>query len=373
MVNKCTHFFYFSDLILSTIIKQRMSKEDFGVCFLGMGDCGSKIVQITETFNTNINETVKNTFINKNTTNNFMTGTTQTFRIKGLSCGGNLNISNISQKAVVSINFDSLDSSVDESTFNNMMTNAVAAVVDRNNEIKQEFMSAGADITTTTKTINENITRVATNNVYNDFKSTIMKLKADQDIGIIDVTVLGTCDINNISQTIQMDIVVKTISDRITKNLTDLMQDNKTKLDEKNKNKIESTGFFGDLGRALSGLVDSFTGPFKWIAILIGVAVIVSMLGIAIWRIVAAAKGQAAVGKPQGMEGMIRATGLAAAQIKSTSSGPSTGVRPRSLTLPTGSRPRASGMLAKGTAALGRKGGDSGLDMYGGWGNLSEA
>lgn len=302
-----------------------MSKEDFGVCVLGMGDCGSHITQITNNFNTTLNEHIKNQMINKNTTSNFMTGASQNLTIKGLTCGGNINISNIEQKAILSINFNSLDQSVDQNTFNNMMKNAVEATIERNNDIKQEFASAGADINQQTTNISNNISRVVSNDVYNDFKTTIAKMKADQDIGIIDVSSTGNCNISNIKQDIQLDMIVKTISDKMTENFNKVIQENKDKLDEKNKNKIESTGFFGDLGRGLAGLVDSFTGPFKWIAILIGVAIIVSVLGVAVWRIIAAATGKAELGKPQGIKefgeaaGKVgKAVGTVASKVSST-------------------------------------------------------
>lgn len=330
-----------------------MSQENFGICIAGMGDCGTKITQVTQNFNTTVSENIKNTMINKNTTNNFMAGTSQNFQIKGLSCGGDLNISNIQQKAVISIDFSALDESVDKTTFDTMMKAAVQSAVERNNDIKQEFLSTGSEVNQTTTNISTNINRVVSNDVYNDFKANLIKMKANQDIGIIDVAAVGTCNINDIKQDIQLDLVVKTIASKLTENFAKLVQDNQTSLKDVSKTKVESTGMFGDLGRALSGVIDSFTGPFRWIAILIGGAVIISVLGVAIWRVVAAVKGNAAAGRPQSISGVIRATSDAAGKLRSSKPG-------RSRSKPTGGTSVVPSLdLSKDIP--------SGETMYGGW------
>ena len=303
-----------------------MNRENFGICILGMGDCGSHINQTTENFNTNISENFKSQMINKNTVSNFMTGSSQNFMIKNLNCGGDLNISNIQQKSLLKIDFSVLDTSIDKNTFDNMAKEAVNATIDRNNDVKQEFASNGADITTRTTNINTNISRIVNDDVFNDFKTTIAKMKADQDMQFIDMRAQGSCNISDIKQDIQIDMICKVVSDKLTENFNKLIQENSSKVVEKNKNKVESTGFFGDLGRGLAGLVDSFTGPFKWIAILIGLAIVVSVLGVAIWRVISAATGHAAVAKPDSLSKAVGAMSKGVSKVASKVS--STGTKP---------------------------------------------
>lgn len=230
--------------------------ERFGICILGMGDCTPKITRLTETFTTSISRNLKERIMNINKTTQFMSGATQVFRLKNLRCGGNLNMSNISQKAVMSINYSSLDKAIDENTFKDMQEQAIKQAVESNDEIKTEFMSGGgADINETSKIVSTNIREVRDSYTYNDFKSFINQMKVSQEIDMGNFDIGKDCNINNISQTIQIDIIANEIAEKMSKAFTDLAQKNESSSTAKAQTKIESTGFIGDLGRGIKGIM----------------------------------------------------------------------------------------------------------------------
>lgn len=256
--------------------------ERFGVCILGMGDCTPKITRLTETFTTTVSRNLKERIMNINKSTQFMSGATQVFRLKNLRCGGELNLSNISQKAVFSINYSSLDKAIDENTFKDIQEQAIKQAVESNDEIKTEFMSGGgADINETSKVVSTNIREVRDSYTYNDFKSFVNTMKASQEIDMGNFDIGKDCNINNISQDIQIDIIANEIAEKMSKAFTDLAQKNESDSSSKAQTKIESTGMFGDIGRALSGIMTGL-GIGLMLPLIIGVVGFLLLAGLVI-------------------------------------------------------------------------------------------
>jgi hypothetical protein len=267
-----------------------------GVCVFGQGDCGPKVNNVSQTFNQSLSENIKNTLVSKSTSIGAVMAAEQIVDFSGadLSRCEEVNISGISQKAVLNYNFSMLETAYDETKFVDMVKNNVEKTLQQKIEAKSEALNGGntGTVNNIQQNYNNTVSRLVNSISYNDFKNIMSEMRTRQKVSFAGMTLGGRfCNIQNISQDVMMDMASKLISDKITKEFTQLAKENELKESVTSEGKFMASGVIGDLGRGISAITTSlFTGignlvgEFTKPMIMIGIVIIVAILAYIIYR-----------------------------------------------------------------------------------------
>jgi hypothetical protein len=229
-----------------------------------MGGGASRVENVSRTFNESLTENIKNTMIQKSTSIGAVMSSSQIIDFSGMDLRlcDNVNFSDITQKSVISYNFQMLESSIDEKEFRDMMKTNVEKTIEQDNDVKSESLSsAGSDVKNVTETLNSNINRLVSSISYSDFKSIMTDMSAKQRMNFRGMKLGGSnCNFNNISQDIAMVYAAQMISEKVTKEFSQIVSENMEKTDTKSKTVLTATGPIGDLGRGISNMTSSLFG-----------------------------------------------------------------------------------------------------------------
>lgn len=267
-----------------------------GTCVFGQGDCGPKVNNVSQSFNQALTENIKNTLISKSVSIGAVMAAEQIIDFSGadMSKCENVNISGIAQKAVLNYNFEMLDSSIDESSFVNMVRGNVEKTLKQNLDAKSEALNGGNTgvVNNISQTYTNSVDRLVNSINYNDFKNVMMEMKTRQKVSFAGMTLGGKyCNISGINQDVMMEMAAKVLSEKITKEFTQLAKENTLKETTESKNTFMASGVLGDLGRGISGITSSiFTGlgnlvgEFTKPMIMIAIVILVCIVAYVIYR-----------------------------------------------------------------------------------------
>jgi hypothetical protein len=267
-----------------------------GTCVFGQGDCGPKVNNVSQSFNQTLTENIKNTLISKSVSIGAVMAAEQIIDFSGadMSKCENVNISGIAQKAVLNYNFDMLDSSIDESSFVNLVRGNVEKTLKQNLDAKTEALNGGNTgvVNNISQTYTNSVDRLVNSINYNDFKNVMMEMKTRQKVSFAGMTLGGKyCNISGINQDIMMEMAAKVISEKITKEFTNLAKENSLKEATESKNTFAASGVIGDLGRGISGItstlftgVGNLVGEFTKPMIMIAIVILVCIVAYVIYR-----------------------------------------------------------------------------------------
>jgi hypothetical protein len=235
-----------------------------GVCIWGAGDCGPKVNNVSQSFNVQLVENIKETLINKSTSIGATMSTNQVFSLTNvdMSLCQNSNISGISQKAVANYNFSMVEKAFDETSFTNMMRTAVNKTLDQNITAKSEALNGGNTgvVNNVNQSYSNSVDRLVNSINFNDFKNVMSEMQIRQTIGLSGLKLSGkNCNISDISQFAMMEIAASMLSEKVTVEFTKLAKENEQKESTKSTSTFFASGVLGDLGRGISGVVSGVT------------------------------------------------------------------------------------------------------------------
>jgi len=225
-------------------------KTHEGFCFLGVGDCGTKQISVSDTINKVLTENVSNTAKSCAAS----TGQNQLLALKGLSAGGDISIDGVSQTGDVKMDFSCL-----QSTKNNFSSNT-ALKNDLDKKLKQ--MTAGyqfqpSEQEEVTKLINDVTNKTTTNSVSNCIANTFN----NQTLLIESLSTKGNISIKNISQEATSTVVAKCVQDDKTTVSAVNNLENKLKVQQEQEAKgvdiFASFASFGAWATAVTAIVFS--------------------------------------------------------------------------------------------------------------------
>lgn len=231
-----------------------------GICVWGAGDCGPKVNNVSQSFNVQLVENIKETLINKSTSIGATMSTNQVFSLTNvdMSLCQNSNISNISQKAVANYNFSMVEKAFDETSFTNMMRSAVEKTLDQNITAKSEALNGGNTgvVNNVNQSYSNSVDRLVNSINFNDFKNVMSEMQIRQTIGLSGLKLSGkNCNISDISQFAMMELAASMLSEKVTVEFTKLAKENEQKESTKSTSTFFASGVIGDLGRGISGIV----------------------------------------------------------------------------------------------------------------------
>lgn len=221
---------------------------------------GNQTSSVTENFNRNVSESITQQMTNITRSSSGAISGSQVLKFKNITCGGDFVVRGIQQKMVVKYNFSRIAQVVNQTELKRMLQNAVENAVQKDQNVKAEFLSFGASTADQTRNYQENVSRVVNSYSHNDLTNDIMTAQAQQEIGFDTIEAGGNCDFSNISQEVHLEVIIKNMSSNMTAMFQQIVEENKTKSTTETSQTVESTGLFGDVGRAVGGIVDSLGG-----------------------------------------------------------------------------------------------------------------
>lgn len=258
-------------------ITPRRYKEGF--CLAGIiGDCASSNENVTESFNENVTENIRNTLIEISSTNAGVIEGTQTINISDLKCR-TLRISGITQKNISKVNFSNLSDVMTEERLQSMLTSAVKQTAETDQDVNAAFMSGATDNSDATITKNRNINRVVSNYKLSDFRANLAELSGKQLINIANNEVDTDCDISNLSQTLELDVLAANIGESLTKSFADVVLDAESEQDSKTSQDNEAGGIGDVISAFFSGLSGLLGGWALYLIALIVVVIVLVFVG----------------------------------------------------------------------------------------------
>lgn len=240
---------------------------------------------VSDMFNKTVNTTVNSALVNMARQTQAVSTITQNIDFSGLKCGGDINISGVSQKAIATINTSIMSKNMNQNTLSSMLTNAAQQASDSDQNATANFLAntlSKTDTSSSTKTVNDVINTVSNSYTLNDFQNDMQSINADQTMNFANMSSDKKCTIKDLSQYASLDIVSKNISDRMTTTLTDLLT--KTDYDQavKNHQVATSTGPLEGLAKVFGAIGDIFTGPIGYaivaMVLIIGVIIVVVII-----------------------------------------------------------------------------------------------
>lgn len=236
------------------------------------------IKTVTSTVNREINETLMQ-MVSKNST--IISGT-QTINISDLQCGGDLNISGISQKQIVTVNLKNLENIETYETLFSAAQQGLNAAVSSDNDIKKGALSLASDmgVSTTSDATGNIINEVKRGYTFQRFKEDLQQIDQAQYVNISRIVAGGTCNIRNISQYIVLEYVANNITDIIMEYVSEKVSNNEAINRGDSKTKYEQKGFFGEILEGITNMIKGITGGiFTVIALFIAIIIAVFYLG----------------------------------------------------------------------------------------------
>lgn len=235
-----------------------------GPCVFGQGYCGPTVNNIVQTFNQNLTEKLTSSSIIKNTAASAIMSSTQNIDMSGMLFDGcqSLNISNITNKAVIKYDFNMMAKNITQVQFENTLKTAVDAAIKSDTKATTEALSGGAQSVTNniTQNYNNTINRLVNSYSYSDFTKLMANMSNQQTIslkGMKAVKIPGACNITNIGNDAALTIVMSIISDTISSEFTKIIQENEAKTAVATTTTTSAQGVIGDTGRAVSNVITS--------------------------------------------------------------------------------------------------------------------
>ena len=237
--------------------------------------------KVAEIFNSSVNNTINSTLVTIARQTQAISTTTQTIDLSGLSCGGAINISGISQKSVAIINTNIMSNNVNQNTLSNMLTNAIKQASDSDQDTTANFLANTLSkniATDKTVTKSDIINTIANSYTLNDFQNDMQSINTTQSINLSNMSSNDKCTISNLSQNARLDIVSKNMSTRMTNTLTKLLTQTNYDQAVENKQIVKSTGPLEEIFSAIGNI---FTKPIVY-AIIAMIVLLVVIITIAI-------------------------------------------------------------------------------------------
>lgn len=278
-----------------------------GACVFGMGDCGPKVNNVSQTFSQALTENIKSTMISKSTSIGAVMSSEQTIDLHGadMSMCESVDISGLTQKSVISYNFSMIETSYDESSFTDMIRNSVDKTLKENLTVKSEALNGGTTgvVNNVDQSYNNSVDRLVNSISYNDFKNIMSEMKSRQTINLSGMKLAGKyCKITDLSQDVMMEYACKLMSDKVTKEFTSIAKENAVKTNTDVSNSFSASGLIGDLGRGISGITASFgaaLGNVLSVALqplmMFGIVILVIIIAYVIYRAMMSGKAEGMV------------------------------------------------------------------------------
>lgn len=267
-----------------------------GPCIFGQGYCSPNINNVTQTFNKNLNETINQNLMQYATSVNAVMTVNQDSSVTGVqvvNCTGPVSITSGSNTAKVTFDFSRIANTMNEIKYNNLMTNAVSSALDATNKATNGALSAGnaANVLNLNQTANETISRLVNSYSLSDFNNLMAQMTVNQKSTISNVVIDGgggSCTVASGNNAAELTFTASVISNAVSTSLAKMIQEANVASTTKADNSVTSTGLIQDLGNAISSIFtsigDIFTGPFKYIILIIGLFILVSVIGAIISR-----------------------------------------------------------------------------------------
>jgi hypothetical protein len=191
-------------------------------------------------------------------------------------CKGDFNFNNFSQKAIVKYNLSRLNTSQSYQSIKSSIEAGVRNALNSDTTVKKGALSLAADvgITNESQAINKTANIIANSYDFSTFSNDVIRLDQSQVQNIKNViSDTGDCNLNNISQTIVLDVMIKQITQTISSNVATLLNNSQTFQSTETKTDYTQTGVLQDFFNGLSNIFSSISG-FFWIILIIVFAAI---------------------------------------------------------------------------------------------------
>ena len=279
-----------------------------------MGATASK--QSVTTVNKNLSETLSTTTQTIAQTSSAQSGTSQNFTIKDLSaCGGDINISNIQQETIALYNFSQMATSTSESDYQTAIKNSLNSLAESDTTVKNEL--GGVGITTDEQynlAVQDSISRIATVVNQAALSNISANMTNSQDLSFLDFSTVcgpgtfnsgGNININNITQSIQLDFVSEQVAILATQEYSKIVAENALAVQSGQKLYVQNTGFASLVSAWFSGI----TGIIVTIIIVLALLIAIIVVPIVVLKRKAKKKAAALLGAPGAAKASVATTG----------------------------------------------------------------
>ncbi len=248
----------------STALFGNVPTSQGGPCVFGQGYCGATTNNIVQTFNKTLTEKLSNSSIIKNTAAKAVMSSTQVIDFSNMEISGcqAVNISNVTNKAVLKYDFNMMAKSITQTEYAATLKTAVDTALKSDTRATNEAFSGGAQSVTNnvTQNYNDTVNRLVNSYSYSDFTNLMATMNNAQTVsfkGMKIKDVAGLCNISNVGNDISISIAMSVVSENISKEFTKILQENVAKTAVAATTETKATGVIGDTGRAVSGIIDS--------------------------------------------------------------------------------------------------------------------
>jgi len=176
-------------------------------------------------FNDLVSKNLNNIFISKvNQSVGSVLGS-QKIKIQNVNCENTI-IEDITQKMVVTYNFNKIAETFDPNTLKIVITNAVRQAAKADSTIESEFLITPNSVSmSSTEIFNANVDKVVNNYSYQEFTNNLNQAQASQFVGIAYLSGKD-CTIGSINQTLYMEMITNNISKRLTEAFQQMQAEN---------------------------------------------------------------------------------------------------------------------------------------------------
>ena len=248
-----------------------------------MGVTTSK--QKVESFNENLVENLSTTTQSISQSSNAAVGTTQGFEISNLkACGGDINVSDISQNVIAEFNFSQMATTTAEADYQTAMKNALESLVEKDTTVKNELGGIGVTNDEQYNTnVQKNINKIVSSVTQSALSSIASTMTTNQSAKLLNFETVcgpgtfntgGNININNISQNVQLDFVTDQVAALGTKVYSTIVAENDAAIAAGQTLYVENTGFATLLSAWFSGITGIIVTIIIVFVLLIAVIVI---------------------------------------------------------------------------------------------------
>lgn len=174
--------------------------------------------------------------------------TYQKMNWSNLHCLGDLNISNISQDAMVQLDMEQVAEHIDSIDIEAKVSEFIDIITKQDSNIATELGAPQGDNEQIDKTYMETRKRFTNNVNKSTFNEVMAKVTNFQEINVDSAMVLGDCNFNNLSQNFWSELVIRSISTSLTDVFSQIVQENKLKKETDQGFSFEGSGLGSILG-----------------------------------------------------------------------------------------------------------------------------
>lgn len=236
-----------------------------------MGNSPAKIETVSRAISENVQRSLTSTIVSLVASSNATLSANQLIDISGVTCKGDFNMNNVSQKSVIKYNLTRLNTSSAYQAIQSSIANGIENALESDTSVKKGALSLASDMGVTTETDAKSLTinEITSSYTFNNYTNDVTSINSAQTISVKNIiSQTGDCNLNNISQSIVLDALAKQIAESVAKNATDILSKSKLYQTTSSKTSYEQSGVLQDFFNGLSNVFGSISG-FLWIIIII--------------------------------------------------------------------------------------------------------